>query len=291
MRQRTSLPIRASWRRPRHANEHFRRHSRGGARPHAGRAPAHTLRLSFCPPHRRDARRRRSLLSSSARAPVSTARCGPIERGLWAWSTTSRSSSRHPCARRCWSRRCAGRCWPCSRPPRGTMVADARAGAALPWPTPCRPHAASGCRPRRCGAGCMRWAGCGSPRGSQGRSCRRGPTRCTIWRGPWNWRPAPWATRWERAKPMNGSGICCRSRGQQSCPSPKARSIGLARGQEVGKKRSSNRGTWPTSAQQPLPYGPYSYPLPHRSVCRAGLDRVRPGAAIDASAYGRSWPM
>jgi hypothetical protein len=47
-----------------------------------------------------------------------------------------------------------------------TYGGAARAGAETPWPRPWRPNAASGCQLRRCGAGCARWAGCGSqPRG------------------------------------------------------------------------------------------------------------------------------
>jgi hypothetical protein len=57
--------------------------------------------------------------SYAARAPGYTARCAPISRALWAWSTMSMADSSHPSGRPCCSRRCGGRCWPCSRrPPR-----------------------------------------------------------------------------------------------------------------------------------------------------------------------------
>ena len=79
------------------------------------------------------------------------------------------------------ARRCGGRWWRCSRRLPGPMAGAAPAGAVPPWPPRCRPHAGSPSRPRRCGAGCTRSAGCGNGPSWWPKTTTH--SGCTAWRG------------------------------------------------------------------------------------------------------------
>lgn len=84
----------------------------------------------------RDATRRRSPPSCSARSPACTARCAPIRRERSTGSTTPMGGSCRRCAPPSCSTRCDGRCLPYSRHLPGRMGGAARAGAVPAGPDP-----------------------------------------------------------------------------------------------------------------------------------------------------------
>ena len=95
--------------------------------------------------------------------------CAPIRRALSAGSTTIRAGSCRQGVRPCWSRRCDGRCWPCSKLPHGLWVVPHALELCHAGPD-AAVQTGLAARRRRCAAGSMSATGCGNaPNGSQRR--------------------------------------------------------------------------------------------------------------------------